>query len=158
MTKRSKSDTGKHATRYGAQVWCLVFVLGLGGAACGRDNLPQMTPSPADPQPPPAIYVLTTSAQTVAAGTPLSVSWSAPGTYPPGREDGHADWIGFFKVGEPSTSHDEPWSWWSYTQGDPAGTLNLTAPAQPTAYEFRYFLNDGYFEVARSSPVTVTLE
>ena len=41
-------------------------------------------------------------------------------------------------------------------QAPPPGTFELTAPAQPGRYEFRYLLDDGYVDVARSREVTVT--
>ena len=83
----------------------------------------------------------------VTSGDQLTVSWSAPS----GRSD--LDWIGLFKVGVPSTSYQN--GWWDYAHGGASGTLTLSAPAQPGEYEFRYLLDDGFIDVARS-PVRVS--
>jgi hypothetical protein len=45
--------------------------------------------------------------------------------------------------------------WYGLTNGATTGTRTVTAPTQPGLYEFRYVVDDGVFEVARSSPVTV---
>ncbi len=74
------------------------------------------------------------------------MSWVAPG----GRSS--LDWIGFFRVEDPNEAYES--GWWSYTGGQPSGTLSLTAPSRPGQYEFRYLLDDGYVDVARAS-VTV---
>jgi hypothetical protein len=84
---------------------------------------------------------LTVSASEVAPGGPLSVSWAAPSGRPSG------DWIGLFKIGDPSTSYED--IWWRYTNGTTSGTLTLNAPMQPGPYEFRYLLDDGYVDAAR---------
>jgi hypothetical protein len=83
----------------------------------------------------------------VTSGGQLTVTWSAPS----GRSD--LDWIGLFKVGVPSSSYQN--GWWDYAHGGASGTLTLNAPAQPGEYEFRYLLDDGFIDVARS-PVGVT--
>jgi hypothetical protein len=88
---------------------------------------------------------LTASLSLVAPGAALSVSWTAPS----GRTNG--DWLALFKVGDPN----EAYGWWAFTEGATAGTLTLTAPAQPGQYEFRYLINDDFIVAARSSPVTV---
>ena len=90
---------------------------------------------------------LSASPSLVTSGNQLTVSWSAPS----GRSD--LDWIGLFKVGVPSTSYQN--GWWDYADGGASGTLTLSAPAQPGEYEFRYLLDDGFIDVARS-PVSVT--
>jgi hypothetical protein len=56
-------------------------------------------------------------------------------------------------VGDPSTSYD---LWWKYTDGGTSGTFTLNAPTQPGQYEFRYLLDDGFVDTARSTPVTVS--
>jgi len=90
-------------------------------------------------------YSLTAGAASVKVGAPLSVSWAAPaGT-------SVKDWIGLFRTGGSSAAY----VWWSYTNGSASGTANLTAPSQTGTYEFRYFLNDGSTEAARSGTVTV---
>ena len=83
----------------------------------------------------------------VTSGDQLTVSWSAQSGY------SRLDWIGLFKVGVPSTSYQN--GWWDYAHGGASGTLTLSAPAQPGEYEFRYLLDDGFIDVARS-PVRVT--
>jgi len=92
-------------------------------------------------------YTLTPSTTTVVAGDPLSVSWTAP-------RGGASDWIGFFKVGEPSTNYES--RWWMYTNGVTSGTLTLSAGSETGQFEFRYLLDDGYVDASRSSQVTVT--
>jgi hypothetical protein len=89
---------------------------------------------------------LAVAATTVATGTRLSVSWS-------GTRGHESDWIGLFKVGTPSEDYQE--GLWEYTRGLRAGTMTFTVPAHPGQYEFRYLLEDGYVEVARSDQVTV---
>jgi len=92
-------------------------------------------------------YTLTSSANTVVAGAQLSVSWTAP-------RGGEFDWLGLFKVGDPSTNYES--GWWQYTDGAVSGTVTLNAPTTPGQYEFRYLLDDGYVDAVRSTPVTVT--
>ena len=88
-------------------------------------------------------FTLTPSTNVVDAGGQMSVSWTAPG----GRA---GDWIAVFKVG---ASYDD--DWYGLTNGATSGTHILTAPARPGQYEFRYLVDDGFLDVARSSPVTV---
>ena len=87
--------------------------------------------------------VLTPSTDAVDAGGRMSVSWTAPGARP-------GDWIALFKVGG---SYDD--DWYGLTNGATSGTRTLTAPTRPGQYEFRYLFDDGFLDVARSSPVTV---
>ncbi|MEP7305210.1 MAG: IPT/TIG domain-containing protein [Acidobacteriota bacterium] len=89
---------------------------------------------------------LTARPSLVTSGDQLTVSWSAPSGW------SVADWIGLFKVGVPSTSYQN--GWWDYA-GGASGALTLSAPAQPGEYEFRYLLDDGFIDVARS-PIVVT--
>jgi hypothetical protein len=91
-------------------------------------------------------YTLAPSEHTVAPGGQLSISWTAP-------RGGVWDWIGLFKLGDPSTNYES--GWWKYTDGARSGTFTLTAPTQPGQYEFRYLLDDGFVDTVRSSPVTV---
>ena len=88
-------------------------------------------------------FTLTPSTDVVDAGGQMSVSWTAPG----GRA---GDWIAVFRMG--ASYEDE---WYGLTNGAPSGTHTLTAPARPGQYEFRYLVDDGFMDVARSSPVTV---
>jgi hypothetical protein len=92
-------------------------------------------------------YTITASTSSVAAGARLSVSWAVPGAGP-------LDWVGFFLVTE--SSYEYEYRWWQYTDGSNSGTIELTAPAMPGRYEFRYLKDDGFTDVARSAPVTVT--
>lgn len=95
--------------------------------------------------PPATSYTLTPSATAAVAGSPLSISWTAPTGSPVW------DWIGLFKVDDPNTAE----RWWSFTLGASSGTLNLTAPLTPGNYEFRYLLNNGRLDVNRSATVVV---
>jgi hypothetical protein len=87
---------------------------------------------------------LTVDPSSVAAGGQLSVSWTGATT------NRGFDWIGLFKVGDANTAY----LWWDYVSGA-SGTFRLTAPNQPGQYEFRYLIDDGYEDTARSAPVTV---
>lgn len=91
---------------------------------------------------------LTPSASTVAPGGQLSVRWSA-------TLSGPSDWIGLFIVGD--RNEDYAKGWFGYTEGSTSGTFTLTAPTAPGQYEFRYLLDDGLTDVARSSVVTVSM-
>jgi hypothetical protein len=84
---------------------------------------------------------LTVSANPVRPGEQLSVSWEAPG------RAATSDWIGLFEIGVPSTNYEG--RFWDYT-GSASGTLTLTAPGVGD-YEFRYLLDDGFFDVARAA-------
>ena len=64
----------------------------------------------------------------------------------------HADWIGLFGIGVPSTGYQE--GYWQYVPNGLSGTLMFKAPSQPGEYELRYLLDDGFIDVARA-PVTV---
>jgi hypothetical protein len=92
---------------------------------------------------------LTVSPNGVVSGAQLDVSWVAPSGRPP------LDWIALINLGDASESYEN--GWWRYTNGATSGTLTLSAPTQPGEYEFRYFVDDGYFEAGRSSPVTVSV-
>ena len=90
-------------------------------------------------------YTLTPSSTSVAAGASFSVSWTAPSTA------SLNDWISLFQAGAPGTAY----GWFQFTQGATSGTFNLTAPAKPGQYEFRYMLQNTYSDVVRSTVVTV---
>jgi hypothetical protein len=92
------------------------------------------------------VVTLTASATVVAPGGQLSVTVVAPG-----RQSTDPDWVGLFKVGEPSTPSASVWS--SSVEG--ALALTVSAPTQPGQYEFRYVVGDSLIEAARSAPVTV---
>jgi hypothetical protein len=93
----------------------------------------------------PAGFTLTASPDTVNPGDPLTIQWTAPPGRPP------TDWIGLYRVGDPNTAY----GWWAYTNGATSGSFLLNAPDDPGTYEFRYLVNDGYTDVARSNAVTV---
>ena len=90
-------------------------------------------------------FTLTPSTNVVDAGGQMSVRWTAPGA-----RASDWDWIAVFRVGG---SYED--DWWGATNGATSGTLTVTAPMRPGQYEFRYLLDHGWLEVARSSPVTV---
>jgi hypothetical protein len=91
-------------------------------------------------------YTLTGSPSSVAPDGTLTVSWTAPSGRPA------TDWIALYPVGSPN---DDSYTWWQYTQGAASGSLTLGAPRQTGQYEFRYMLQDGYTDSARSNTVTV---
>jgi hypothetical protein len=93
------------------------------------------------------VVTLTVGSNRVASGSQLSVTWEAPG----GRSTG--DWIGFFRVGSSSRTYEQ--GWWDYTNAARSGTFTFSAPNQPGEYEFRYLVEDGFVDAARSEPVTV---
>jgi hypothetical protein len=88
-------------------------------------------------------FTVTPSTAAVDAGGEMSVSWTAPGARA-------SDWIALCKVG--GNYEDD---WYGLTNGATSGTLTATAPTRPGQYEFRYLVDDGFLDVARSSPVTV---
>ena len=92
--------------------------------------------------------ILTVDSSVVVPGGRLSVSWEAPNRQP------RNDWIGLFKVEDPNEAYES--GWWSYTSGQPSGTLFLNEPSRPGQYQFRYLLDDDYIDVARAV-VTVRL-
>lgn len=88
-------------------------------------------------------FTLTPSTNVIEAGGEMSVSWTAPGCRA-------GDWIAVFRVG---ASYED--DWYGVTNGATSGAHILTAPTRPGQYEFRYLVDYDYFDVARSSPVTV---
>jgi hypothetical protein len=107
-----------------------------------------VTPAPVAPAPvaPVGTYTLTPSASAVAPGAQLSVSWTA-------STKGGNDWIALFKKGASNMAPINAWVGW--TDGATSGTFTLSVPTQAGQYEFRYFLDDGWTEAARSTVVTV---
>lgn len=91
-------------------------------------------------------YTLTATPGTVSAGGTINIAWTAPTGRPP------TDWIGLYRIGDPNTTY----LWWVYTNGATSGNSSVAAPAQAGQYEFRYLPNDGFTDVARSNPVTVS--
>ena len=93
-----------------------------------------------------AVFTLSVSSNVMTPGSEMTVRWVAPSGRPA------LDWVGLFRAGSPNTSY----GWYEYTNGATSGTLRLTAPTQTGQYEFRYLLDDGFVDVARSGQVTVT--
>jgi len=56
------------------------------------------------------------------------------------------DWIGFYKLGQPSDKYRE----YIKTGGAPSGMHDFTAPKTPGLYLFKYFTNSTYNEIAVS--------
>jgi hypothetical protein len=96
-------------------------------------------PSAAEP------YSLSVPAPSVNAGANVTVTWSAPS----GSQS--KDWVGLYKVGDSNHSFGK----WVYTGGLPSGTFTVAVPTTAGSYEFRYLLNDGFTDTARSSAITV---
>ncbi len=94
-----------------------------------------------------ASYNLANSASTVPAGGSVKVTWVAP------AGSSGLDWVGLFKVGDPNRSFIL--NKLRYTNGSISGSFTTTAPTTPGNYEFRYLLNDGYTDVARSGAIAV---
>ena len=91
---------------------------------------------------------LTVASTQVTSRQDVIVTWVAP------NPSSSLDWIGLFRVG--STNEEYLEFFWAYTGGHTSGTLRYGAPHPPGEYEFRYLLNDGYVDVARSQIVTVS--
>lgn len=100
-----------------------------------------------------ATYTLTASPDTVAAWSPIIVTWSAPG------EHSAADWVGLYLVGAPDTSFISRQD----TGGASSGSMIFTVGCNDfyegyCEYEFRYFTNNTYTKVMTSNTVTVQCE
>jgi hypothetical protein len=94
-------------------------------------------------EPPPSVTV---SPLSVTAGGQVTVSWSNQ------HPVSSFDWIGLFKVGDSNENYLK----YEYTGAAKTGSVTFTVPTAPGQYEFRYLLDDGFQDVARSSPITVT--
>jgi hypothetical protein len=90
--------------------------------------------------------VISASPTTVVAGHPLTVTWGAPDGRPAG------DWVGLFRAGEANEND----LWYVYVKNAMSGTITIPAPAGPGDYQFRYLVDDGYTDAARSGVVIVT--
>ena len=91
---------------------------------------------------------LAPSVTEVNRGARIDVTWTSSVA-----RGANYDWIGFFAVGAANIEYDR--FWWAYTEPGTSGTLMLNAPMNPGQYEFRYLLDDGYLDVARSGPIVV---
>ena len=113
------------------------YMLNDGFTEAGRSNVVTVTASS---------YSVSVTPSTITAGGQLTINWTAA--------SGHStkDWVGLYRVGAPNNGH----IWWQYTQSATSGSITTNAPAQAEQYEFRYLLNDGFTDVARSNVVTVT--
>jgi hypothetical protein len=89
-------------------------------------------------------YTLTATPSPVGPGQALTINWTAPSGRPA------TDWIGLFVVGAPNTAN----LGYQFTGGATGGSFTLSAPAQTGQYEFRYLLQNGYTDIARSNAVT----
>ena len=114
---------------------------------CGGSSPTGPTPTPVAPAPVAAVgvYTVTASTDIVAPGGLLSVSWTA-------STAGGNDWIALFRKGELNTAESQ---WVGWTDGAKSGTFTLSAPFLTGQYEFRYLLDDGYDDAARTGLVTV---
>lgn len=123
----------------------LGVTLGCGGTSPGTPTPAVVIAAPVAPVPAvrTGTYTVTASVNAVARGGPLSVTWNASST--------GNDWIEFSKTSDSNMYH----GWSAFTDGAAVGTFTLTAPSQAGQYEFRYLLDDGWIDVARSSVVTV---
>ena len=89
---------------------------------------------------------------TVVAGTTMTVSVTGGPANP-------TDWVALFPANAPSTGYVD----WRYlsnstvapTTGLTSATLTFQAPVTPGDYECRFFANDGYAQLATSSPITL---
>lgn len=95
-------------------------------------------------------YTVTASPGTVSSNGNVTVSWKAPAAHLVN------DWIGLYVVGAPDAG--TTFISWKHVPAGSAGTLTFAMPnaSVTQSYEFRYFLNDGYTEAARSNPVKVS--
>jgi hypothetical protein len=98
-------------------------------------------------------FSVISSADLVAPGGELTVSWVAPS----GRGcNGGGDWIALYKVGDPdqttaANGHSD--LWYDHVCGATSGSWKLKAPVEPGQYDFRFLVGD--YAAARSNPITV---
>lgn len=151
MSSRPRKGVVRSILAHGTLVAVLGMTLGCSESSPTRPTPTPVTPTPVAPAPvapapvaPSGVYTVTASTDLVAPGGELSVSWTAS----TGRS---LDWISLFRAGDGNTAY----GWYEYMEGATSGTFTLSAPTEAGQYEFRYLLNDGYTDVARSGPVTV---
>lgn len=110
----------------------------------GSTSQPATTPSS------PPSYSLNAGPVTVAPGSPITVTWTAP--------SGHSaqDWVGLFVSNLSSASNTKLAV--KYVPAGTSGTLTFIAPNTllKQTYQLRYLLNGGFTEAARSNSITVT--
>lgn len=75
----------------------------------------------------------------------MSVSWTAPSNRSP------YDWVGLFRVGDDNRLYLA----YVFTGGAPSGSTSFAAPTGAGSYQFRYLLDDGWNDSARSSNFVV---
>lgn len=102
-------------------------------------------------------FTVTASAATIAAspssvnaGSAVTATWSGIGA------PTATDWIGLY--GDSAAGNSAPLAW-SYTNGNPSGSLPMAVPVSTAAagtYELRLYANNTYIRLATSSPFTVT--
>jgi hypothetical protein len=146
MSNRPRTGVVHSVLVKGTLAALLAMTLGCGASSPAAPTPTPVTAAPAAPAPvrPQSVYTVTADSNTAAPGGPLNVSWTA-------STGQLKDWIGLFKVGAWNGDH----GWSSYTDGATSGTFTLSAPTQAGQYEFRYLLNNGVDDAARSSVVTV---
>ncbi|MBA3550921.1 hypothetical protein H0W32_01790 [Patescibacteria group bacterium] len=83
---------------------------------------------------------------TVQSGESVTVTISSPQST--GFQN---DWVGLYQANEYNRANYQDFKYVT----DASGTVTFTAPQTSGTYEFRYFLNSGYSDVVRSSPLTV---
>ncbi|HME08904.1 MAG TPA: hypothetical protein VKG25_17730, partial [Bryobacteraceae bacterium] len=102
-----------------------------------------------------ASATVTLTPSTPAASQAVSVTitqtakgWQLAWTAPSGRPA--TDWLGLSSLHAPNW-----WTVWSeYTNGATGGSFTIPAPSAPGIYELRYFSQDTYTILTRSSPVS----
>ena len=132
--------------RTGIVAALLALTVGCGGNSALGPTPAVAAPAPVAPSVPAGTYTLTPSLGAVARGAQLSVSWTVSSSVETGN-----DWIEFSRTSDPNIFY----GWAGYTDGDRSGTFTFTAPSQAGQYEFRYLLDDGWIDAARSAVVTV---
>jgi hypothetical protein len=145
MLNKPRKEIVRSMLAQGTLAALLGMTLGCGASSPAGPTTTRATPGPAAPT---AVYTVTAGTNTVAPGGQLSVSWTA-------STKGGNDWIALFKKGDSNMAPITGWVGW--TDGATSGTFTLSAPTQSGQYEFRYLLDDGYGDAARSRLVTVAV-
>jgi hypothetical protein len=124
----------------GTTYWYEVTAVNTAGES-GPSNQASATPQAV------GTFTLAASPSSVTAGSSVSANWTAPA-----GQTSTYDWIGMYATGAGNGSYLA----WQYTGGATSGSVTFTAPSTAGTYEFRYFLNNGWTEVASSNAFTVT--